>query len=68
MLKLHKITAILTVDSCPLPHSITEISTLTTKFVQLTDVPKEDLLSSLDECLRFLEEAVEAKKSILVHW
>ncbi|XP_044752831.1 dual specificity protein phosphatase MPK-4 [Coccinella septempunctata] len=61
-----KITHILTIDTCPLPRQIRELKGLTIKFVQLSDQPKEDLLSYFDETQRFIEEGV-CKGNVLVH-
>ncbi|KAG8228207.1 hypothetical protein J437_LFUL004332 [Ladona fulva] len=66
-LESRKITHILTVDSCPLPRKITELSGITTKFIQVTDLPKEDLLSHFEEAYTFIQEGLK-KGVVLVHW
>ncbi|CAG9854747.1 unnamed protein product [Phyllotreta striolata] len=65
-LKKYNITHILTIDICPLPRNITEQKNLVTKFIQLSDQPKEDLLSYFDETDLFIKEGM-AKGSVLVH-
>ncbi|GJQ67358.1 MKP-4 [Trypoxylus dichotomus] len=65
-LRSYKITHILTIDTCPLPRYVEEGNKLTTKFVQLSDQPKEDLLSHFDDCITFIEDGL-AKGVVLVH-
>lgn len=65
-LSSYKISHILTIDTCPLPRHILEMKHLTTKFVQLSDQPKEDLLTQFDECVAFIEEGL-SKGKVLVH-
>uniref|UniRef100_A0A0A9XAB3 Dual specificity protein phosphatase 12 n=1 Tax=Lygus hesperus TaxID=30085 RepID=A0A0A9XAB3_LYGHE len=57
---------ILTVDSCPLPRSITLLPGMNTKFIQVTDVPKEDLLCQFESAFNFIEKGV-ANGVVLVH-
>lgn len=64
VLKKYKITHILTIDTCPLPHTITE--KFVTKFIQLPDQPKADLLSLFDETHLFINEGL-SKGAVLVH-
>lgn len=66
VLKKHNITHILTIDVCPLPRNVTEQKYLVTRFIQLSDQPKEDLLSYFDETDLFIKEGM-AKGSVLVH-
>ncbi|KAK9736711.1 Dual specificity phosphatase, catalytic domain [Popillia japonica] len=61
-----KITHILTIDTCPLPRHILELKHLTVKYVQLSDQPKEDLLSHFDNCISFIEDGL-ANGAVLVH-
>lgn len=63
----YSITHIITVDTCPLPRQITEVSHITNKFIQVADVPKEDLICCFDECFDFIENCLEEKTGILVH-
>lgn len=51
-----KVSHIITIDTCPLPRNITELTQITTKFIQLSDQPKEDLLSHFDDCIHFIEQ------------
>ncbi|XP_071454474.1 dual specificity protein phosphatase MPK-4 [Hetaerina americana] len=62
----HKITHILTVDSCPLPRKITELPGIVTKFIQVTDLPKEDLLSHFEGAYEFITNGIEVGV-VLVH-
>ncbi|XP_050308982.1 dual specificity protein phosphatase MPK-4 [Anthonomus grandis grandis] len=61
-----KITHIITIDTCPLPRNILELSHITNMFIQLPDFPKEDLLSHLDNTDVFIKEGLE-KGAVLVH-
>ncbi|XP_076833247.1 dual specificity protein phosphatase 12 [Brachyhypopomus gauderio] len=60
------ITHILTVDS-----EEPSVSGFQTKFVRVLDDPSTDLLSKLDDCIRFIEDALNAAgckpSSVLVH-
>ncbi|XP_046403598.1 dual specificity protein phosphatase MPK-4 [Ischnura elegans] len=62
----NKITHILTVDSCPLPRKITELPGMVTKFIQVTDLPKEDLLSHFEGAYEFIANGMEVGV-VLVH-
>ncbi|XP_014094950.3 dual specificity protein phosphatase MPK-4 [Bactrocera oleae] len=66
-LKNFEITHILTLDSVPLPQHITEASFLTTKYVHIADMPKEDILHHLDTCADFISMAMAQKVRVLVH-
>lgn len=66
-LKSHKITHILTLDSVPLPSHVQQVSFLTTKYVQISDMPKEDILHHLDQCTEFIGSALDKGENILVH-
>lgn len=37
-------------------------------FLLVSDVAKEDLLSHFEECISFIDEALDNKKIVLVHW
>ncbi|XP_037932191.1 dual specificity protein phosphatase MPK-4 [Teleopsis dalmanni] len=66
-LKSFKIKHILTLDTVPLPKHILEATFLTTKFIQIADMPKEDILHNLDQCLDFIGKALQLEQHILVH-
>ncbi|XP_023179247.2 dual specificity protein phosphatase MPK-4 [Drosophila hydei] len=66
-LKAFKITHILTLDSVPLPQHIVEASFLTTKYVQISDMPREDILQHLEACVQFIAGALEQQNNVLVH-
>ncbi|XP_023020792.2 dual specificity protein phosphatase MPK-4 isoform X1 [Leptinotarsa decemlineata] len=66
ILNKNKITHILTIDTCPLPRTILELKHIVTKFIQLSDQPKEDLLSHLEEADLFIREGI-SKGAVLVH-
>ncbi|XP_060517754.1 dual specificity protein phosphatase MPK-4-like [Cylas formicarius] len=61
-----KITHIITIDTCPLPRNILELSHVVLKYIQLSDEPKEDLLSYLDETDSFIKEGL-GKGNVLIH-
>ncbi|XP_045472736.1 dual specificity protein phosphatase MPK-4-like [Harmonia axyridis] len=65
-LKRLNISHIITIDTCPLPRQIVELKCLTIKFIQLSDQPKEDILSYFDETQSFIEEGI-SKGNVLVH-
>ncbi|XP_062140739.1 dual specificity protein phosphatase MPK-4 [Drosophila sulfurigaster albostrigata] len=66
-LKSFKITHILTLDSVPLPQHIVDTSFLTTKYVQIADMPREDILQHLEACVEFIANALEQQQNVLVH-
>lgn len=67
-LKETKITHILTVDSCPLPRKVHEgLPNLITKYIQITDMPREDLLTHFEDSYEFIDRALESKGRVLVH-
>ena len=70
LLEKYKISYILTIDSCPLPSKITHLPFVKTKFVQLCDIPREDILGYFEETCEFLRSAVEDEGggNALVHW
>lgn len=65
-LNKYKITHILTIDTCPLPRLITDMKQFVTKYIQLSDQPKEDLLSFFDETDLFIKEGL-SKGAVLIH-
>ncbi|XP_076232974.1 dual specificity protein phosphatase MPK-4 [Calliopsis andreniformis] len=67
-LKETKINYILTVDSCPLPRKIQELLPyLIIKYIQVTDMPREDLLTHFGDSYEFINHALESNDKILVH-
>ncbi|XP_076654009.1 dual specificity protein phosphatase MPK-4 isoform X1 [Halictus rubicundus] len=63
-----KIDYVLTVDSCPLPRKIQELlPNLTIKYIQITDMPREDLLTHFGDSYEFINHALETNCRILVH-
>ena len=39
-----------------------------TFFVEAFDLPTEDLLTKLPDCVQYINEAVVSEESVLVHW
>ncbi|XP_017055411.1 dual specificity protein phosphatase MPK-4 [Drosophila ficusphila] len=66
-LRSFKITHILTLDSVPLPQHILEASFLTTKYIQIADMPREDILQHLEGCVDFITTALAQQGNVLVH-
>ncbi|XP_014484782.1 PREDICTED: dual specificity protein phosphatase 12-like isoform X1 [Dinoponera quadriceps] len=67
-LKEVAITHILTVDSCPLPRKIQDhLPNLITKYIQVTDMPREDLLTHFEDSYEFIDRALESNGRVLVH-
>lgn len=66
ILNKYKITHILTIDNGPLPRNISEMKHITTKYIQLSDHPKEDLLSHFEEADSFIKEGL-SKGVVLIH-
>lgn len=62
----YKITHILTIDTCPLPQHILKQKHLTTKYIQLSDTPKENILAHFNESCAFIESGVQ-NGVVLVH-
>ncbi|XP_073988093.1 dual specificity protein phosphatase MPK-4-like [Rhodnius prolixus] len=61
-----KCNHILTVDSCPLPKNMSVLPGIKTKFIQITDMPKEDLLSHFQGAFDFIKTGQE-NGVVLVH-
>ncbi|XP_058454365.1 dual specificity protein phosphatase MPK-4 isoform X2 [Malaya genurostris] len=61
------IRSVLTIDSCPLPSHVTENPSLRTKYIQASDVPREDLISHFEETNKFIRESLAEERNILVH-
>ncbi|XP_043276135.1 dual specificity protein phosphatase MPK-4 [Venturia canescens] len=66
-LKEAKITHILTVDSCPLPRKIQLLPNLTLKYIQITDMPREDFLTYFEDSYQFIDYALAGGGRVLVH-
>ncbi|XP_067215230.1 dual specificity protein phosphatase MPK-4 [Linepithema humile] len=67
-LKEAKITHILTIDSCPLPRQIQErLPNLITKYIQVTDMPREDLLTHFEDSYEFIDRALQSNGRVLIH-
>lgn len=66
-LKEAKISHILTLDSCPLPRKIQLLSDITFKYIQVTDLPREDLLTYFEETYEFIKHAQEDGGKTLIH-
>ncbi|XP_033229283.1 dual specificity protein phosphatase MPK-4-like [Belonocnema kinseyi] len=66
-LKQAQITYILTVDSCPLPRKIQCLPDVTLKYIQVTDMPREDLLTYFEDTYQFILYALERGGKVLVH-
>lgn len=62
----YKINHILTIDNCPLPRHIPELKSVVTKYICLSDLPSEDLLSHFEETDKFIRQALK-NGSLLVH-
>ncbi|XP_066902144.1 dual specificity protein phosphatase MPK-4 [Halyomorpha halys] len=61
-----KCNHILTVDSCPLPRNIISLPGMTSMYIQLTDMPHEDILSNFDNTYKFISEG-QLSGVVLVH-
>lgn len=67
-LKQTGISHILTIDSCPLPRKIQDaLPNVKLKFIQITDMPREDLLTHFEDSNRFIYSALNNDNKILVH-
>ncbi|XP_058824260.1 dual specificity protein phosphatase MPK-4 isoform X2 [Topomyia yanbarensis] len=61
------IRSVLTIDSCPLPSHVTENPSLRTKYIQASDVPREDLIRHFEDTNKFIRESLAEERNILVH-
>lgn len=61
------IRSVLTIDSCPLPAHITENPSLRVKYIQASDVPREDLIKHFEDTNNFIKESLEEERNVLVH-
>ncbi|XP_012175943.1 dual specificity protein phosphatase MPK-4 isoform X2 [Bombus terrestris] len=59
---------IIPVDSCPLPRKIQGLlPNLTVKYIQVTDMPREDLLTHFEDSYEFIDHSLQQNEKILVH-
>lgn len=65
-LNKYKITHILTIDTCPLPRNIRDLNHITNKYLQLSDMPKEDLLIHFDDAYEFITDGMK-NGTVYVH-
>ncbi|XP_015364696.1 PREDICTED: dual specificity protein phosphatase 12-like [Diuraphis noxia] len=65
-LRSNGINYIITVDSCPLPEIILDLRDINVKYIQVTDMEGEDLLSHFDSAYEFIKKGQETS-SVLVH-
>ncbi|EAT34447.1 AAEL013312-PA, partial [Aedes aegypti] len=61
------IRTVLTIDSCPLPAHVTENPSLRVKYIQASDVPREDLIKHFEDTNNFIRESLEEERNVLVH-
>lgn len=67
-LKQANISHILTVDSFPLPRKVQDsLPNITLKFIQIADMPREDLLTHFESSYQFIDNAITGAGKILVH-
>lgn len=66
VLNKYKINYILTIDTCPLPRTVLGLKHIKTKYIQLSDQPKEDLLAYFEEADLFIREGM-SEGNVLVH-
>ncbi|XP_012241031.1 dual specificity protein phosphatase MPK-4 isoform X2 [Bombus vosnesenskii] len=59
---------IIPVDSCPLPRKIQGLlPNLIVKYIQVTDMPREDLLTHFEDSYEFIDHSLQQNEKILVH-
>ncbi|XP_050579184.1 dual specificity protein phosphatase MPK-4 isoform X2 [Bombus affinis] len=59
---------VIPVDSCPLPRKIQGLlPNLTVKYIQVTDMPREDLLTHFEDSYEFIDHSLQQNEKILVH-
>ncbi|XP_068968629.1 dual specificity protein phosphatase MPK-4 isoform X2 [Bombus flavifrons] len=59
---------IIPVDSCPLPRKIQGLlPNLIVKYIQVTDMPREDLLTHFEDSYEFIDHSLQQDEKILVH-
>jgi len=62
------VTHILSVDSVDPRPMIAANGDFFTKWINILDEATADLLSHMDACYVFIDEAVKAGRAVLVHW
>ena len=65
-LKKLNITHILTIEDNVLDPAVS--SKFTYKFVNLPDLMYSDIISQFEECIAFIESAINKPSGVLVHW
>ena len=61
------VTHILTLDTRPLSRHVHQGGAFTYKFVHISDLASSDMLISIEECLKFVEDGRQGG-AVLVHW
>lgn len=61
------IRTVLTIDSCPLPAHVTENPSLRVKYIQASDVPREDLIKHFEDTNNYIRTSLEEDRNVLVH-
>lgn len=61
------IRSVLTIDSCPLPAHVTENPSLRVKYIQASDVAREDLIKHFEDTNNFIRESLDEERNVLVH-
>lgn len=62
------VTHILSVDSVDPGQLLPVNAAFCRKWINVLDEATSDLLSHMDDCFLFIQEAVEAGRAALVHW
>lgn len=62
------VTHILSVDSVDPSLLISDEGSFSRKWIDILDEPTSDLLSHMDACFVFIDEAVKRGTAALVHW
>lgn len=62
------VTHILSVDSVNPGLLISDEGSFSRKWIDILDEPTSDLLSHMDACFVFIDEAVKGGRAALVHW
>ena len=65
-LKELKITHILTIEDASIDVQIQK--RMVYKFKLLSDNPYSNILDILDECVQFIDTAIQGSNNVLVHW
>lgn len=62
------VTHILSVDSTDPASLLPADCGFSRKWINVLDEVTSDLLSHMDDCFLFIQEAVDAGRAVLVHW